>query len=112
MPYYTNEEISKMDKKEIKQNKLKRIKWIVKILNPIDENELKVGNYCSLKEIADENKFLPYDTWRNIAVGRSNIYEPFIKIEKDLERDLFYCVNNIENGSKEHTNTEAQSTTN
>ena len=43
--------------------------------------------------MSDDNSYLPYDTWRNIAVGRSNVYEPFIKIHKDLERDLFYCPN-------------------
>jgi len=91
MSYYTQKEIDEFDKKITKSNKFKRVKWVVCIKNPINKDILKTGKYCSLKEISNDNSFLPYDTWRNIAVGRSNVYDPFITIDKDLERDLFYC---------------------
>lgn len=91
MSYYTQKQIDEFDKKITKGNKFKRVKWVVSIKNPINGDKLKNGKYCSLKEISNDNSFLPYDTWRNIAVGRSNVYDPFIMIDKNLERDLFYC---------------------
>lgn len=91
MSYYTQKQIDEFDKKKTKGNKFKRVKWFAYIKNPINGDILKTGKYCSLKEISNDNSFLPYDTWRNIAVGRSNVYDPFIMIDKNLERDLFYC---------------------
>ena len=97
MSYYTQNQIDELDKSFKKINKFKRIKWIVNIKNPITNEIIKAGKYCSLQDIHKDNEFLNYDTWRNIAVGRSKVYDPFIIIEKDMERDLFYC-NNINDG--------------
>lgn len=89
--YFTQKDIDELSKLQKRNNKFKRIKWVVEIKNPLDKKLLGSKKYCSLKDMADDNSYLPYDTWRNIAVGRSNVYEPFITICKDLNRDLFYC---------------------
>ena len=95
MPYFTQNEVNDLPKDYTKNNKIKRVKWLVQIKNPINQQEIKMGKYCSLKDISNDNTFLPYDTWRNIAVGRSNVYDPFININKDMNRDLFYCPQEI-----------------
>ena len=112
MNIFTKNEIDAIDKKLKRGKKIKSIKWEVKILNPID-NTLDIYNrkYCSIRDIADDHSFLPYDTWRNIAVGRSKVYDAFIKLLK-VDEELFYSniLKNEDKGEQPSTSQEGEQT--
>ena len=62
---------------------MKNIKWNVKIINPMNEDELLHKLYDSIEHIHTEHTYLPLSTWKNIALGRSKVYKNFINIEKE-----------------------------
>ena len=61
---------------------MKRISWELKIFNPINNDVIFEKTYRSLEEIVNEYTFLPSSTWRNMAIGRGGVYEPFISLKK------------------------------
>ena len=61
---------------------MKRISWKLKIFNPINGDIIFEETYESLNEIVNEYTFLPSSTWRNMAIGRCVVYEPFISLKK------------------------------
>ena len=70
----------------MKSSKVKHVKWSVDFKN--DNHDSKY--YCSIKELADDNPLLNYDTWRNIAVGRSKVYKNFINLENVSHKKLYH----------------------
>ena len=75
---------------------MKKIAWKLQFLNPIDQTIIKSSNFNSLKDIGNQYTFIPFNTWRNIAIGRSKVYNRFIKLEKALvEEKQFNGENNI-----------------
>jgi len=86
MNIYTQEQIDSFDKKVLKSSKVKHVKWSVDFKN--DNHDSKY--YCSIKELADDNPLLNYDTWRNIAVGRSKVYKNFINLENVSHKKLYH----------------------
>tara|TARA_R110002153_G_scaffold10110_2_gene40416 strand:- start:1022 stop:1432 length:411 start_codon:yes stop_codon:yes gene_type:complete len=113
MNIFTKNEIEGIDKKLKRGKKIKSIKWEVNILNPIDDSSnIFEKKYCSIRDIADDHTFLPYDTWRNIAVGRSKVYDAFIKLFK-VEEELFYSniLKNEDKGEQPPTSQEGEQTT-
>lgn len=85
MNIYTQEQIDGFDKKALKGYKVKQVKWSVDF-----KNNLEPKYYCSIKELADDNPLLNYDTWRNIAVGRSKVYKNFINLENVAHKKLYH----------------------
>ena len=62
---------------------MKNIKWNVKLSNPMNGEQLEHKLYDSIEHIHKEHSYLPLPTWRNIAMGRSKVYNPFISVEKE-----------------------------
>ena len=81
------------DYKETKQlinegNALLNNKWRLNSLDPITGNVDKTYFFPSLKILANNLKSLNYDTWRNIALGRSKTYSKFFSLDKIEEEDV------------------------
>ncbi len=66
--------------------KLKHI-WNVSVLNPITAEEIMKSTHNTIDDIADKYKQINLNTWRNICMGRSKVYNKFIKVSKE-ERKL------------------------
>lgn len=84
MELYSQEQINEFDKKTLKGKKVKHVKWAV----DFKKNETP-KHYTSIKELADDNPILNYDTWRNISVGRSRVYGNFINLENVSHKKLY-----------------------
>lgn len=56
--------------------------WQLEILNPISGEVSEVLYYPTISKIADNVKMFNYDTWRNIALGRSKAYTKFVRLTK------------------------------
>ena len=62
---------------------MKSIFWNVKFLNPVDgKSILREETHPHIQSLADKYPHIPLPTWRNMGMGRSKIYEPFIQLEK------------------------------
>ena len=62
---------------------MKNIKWNVKLSNPLNGESIEHKLYDSIEHIHKEHSYLPLPTCRNIAMGRSKVYHPFITVEKE-----------------------------
>tara|TARA_R110002073_G_scaffold230162_2_gene391047 strand:+ start:10578 stop:11336 length:759 start_codon:yes stop_codon:yes gene_type:complete len=69
-------------------NALLNNKWRLNSLDPITGNVDKTYYFPSLKILANNLKALNYDTWRNIALGRSKTYSKFFSLDKIEEEDM------------------------
>lgn len=56
--------------------------WQLTVFSPIDGEEMLVQTFKSINEIHKKFPKINYDTWRNLAVGRSKVYAPFFDIKK------------------------------
>ena len=56
--------------------------WQLEILNPVNQEVVEVLYFPTISKIADNVKMFNYDTWRNIALGRSKAYQKFVKLTK------------------------------
>jgi hypothetical protein len=61
---------------------MKNTYWKVNILNPATECVIEENTFESITNVAEKYKTIPLTTWRNIALGRSKIYNKFITMEK------------------------------
>jgi|TARA_R110002072_G_scaffold88517_1_gene198934 hypothetical protein len=57
-------------------------KWIVEFLNPITEYTINKTFHSTIDDIAENYKQINLNTWRNICMGRSKVYDKFIKVSK------------------------------
>ena len=64
-----------------KTKKMPKKGWKLTSFNALTGATLSTSNYKSIKDIADKHKTISEDTWRNISIGRSNVYKPFFKLE-------------------------------
>lgn len=62
---------------------MKSICWNVKFFNPTNQELLKEERHTHIQSLADKYPHIPLPTWRNMGMGRSKIYEPFIKLKKE-----------------------------
>ena len=62
---------------------MKSICWRVKFYNPINQELIKEERHTHIQSLADKYPHIPLPTWRNMGMGRSKIYEPFIKLKKE-----------------------------
>lgn len=58
--------------------------WKLNILNPATNEVLSTETFNSLREISEKYKNIPFNTWRNISIGRSKVYEKFLFLKKDI----------------------------
>ena len=63
---------------------MKSIIWKLSILNPASNEVILTEQFNSLREISEKYKNIPFNTWRNISIGRSKIYEKFLFLKKDV----------------------------
>ena len=63
---------------------MKSIIWKLSILNPATNEVISNEQFNSLREISEKYKNIPFNTWRNISIGRSKIYEKFLFLQKDI----------------------------
>ena len=56
--------------------------WNVEVLNPVSNDVLSSKDFNTINDIAEEYSNINLNTWRNICMGRSKIYNNFIKVEK------------------------------
>tara|TARA_R110002126_G_scaffold165189_1_gene313054 strand:- start:973 stop:1227 length:255 start_codon:yes stop_codon:yes gene_type:complete len=63
---------------------MKSILWKLNILNPATNEVLSTEKFNSLREISEKYKNIPFNTWRNISIGRSKVYEKFLYLKKDI----------------------------
>ena len=63
---------------------MKSIIWKLSILNPATNEVISNEQFNSLREISIKYKNIPFNTWRNISIGRSKIYEKFLFLQKDI----------------------------
>jgi hypothetical protein len=66
--------------------KLKHI-WNVSVLNPITNEEILKSSHNTIDEIADKYTQINLNTWRNICMGRSKVYNKFIKVSKEEKKE-------------------------
>ena len=69
------------DKKEKRLTKSKN-KWKLEIKNVMNGDIEETYYFPSLSQLAVRIKMFNYDTWRNIALGRSKTYNKFINLTK------------------------------
>ena len=62
--------------------KLKHI-WNVSVLNPITNEEIMKSKHNTIDDIANTYKQINLNTWRNVCMGRSKVYNKFIKVTKE-----------------------------
>ena len=69
---------------EVKENaeKQPKGKWKLDLLEPLTKEVKQTLYFKSLTVLAKEVPLFNYDTWRNIALGRSKTYQKFIRLEK------------------------------
>lgn len=72
---------------------MKITNWKVSVLNPANKNVLEVKTFRNIEDISIHYPLIPLATWRNISIGRSKIYDNFIKLEKII---LENSINNKE----------------
>ena len=63
---------------------MKSILWKLHILNPATNEVITNETFNSLREISEKYKNIPFNTWRNISIGRSKVYEKFLYLKKDI----------------------------
>ena len=56
--------------------------WEVEVLNPINNNVISKSVHSTINDIAENYKNINLNTWRNICMGRSKVYNNFIKVNK------------------------------
>ena len=61
---------------------MKNTYWEISIKNPVNDDIIEKNNFDSIKECSEKYNKIPLSTWRNIAMGRSKIYNNFIKMVK------------------------------
>ena len=61
---------------------MKNTNWNVKVLHPVNKNVLEEKTFRNVEDVANHYQTLPLSTWRNISIGRSKIYNNFIRMEK------------------------------
>ena len=79
-----NFNVGRKVKKEGKKKKTTTIKnkWKLEVLNPITSNIEEEYYFPTLAQLAKRMTMFNYDTWRNIALGRSKTYTKFVNLEK------------------------------
>ena len=63
---------------------MKSIMWKLNILNPATNEVLSTETFNSLRVIRENYKNIPFNTWRNISIGRSTVQEKFLFLKKDI----------------------------
>ena len=66
--------------------------WKIEVYNPVNNEIIQSSNHSTINEIFEKYPKINLSTWRNIAMGRSKVYNKFIKVIK-----LPKTPNNIEN---------------
>lgn len=61
---------------------MKTNQWNVKVLDVRNGNVLEEHTYPTIKDISAKYNKICHNTWRNICLGRSKLYEPFFKVQK------------------------------
>ena len=56
--------------------------WKVEVLNPVNNTVIQSSNHRTINEIANKYNSINLATWRNICMGRSKVYNKFIKVSK------------------------------
>lgn len=56
--------------------------WNIQVLNPVSNEIIEQSNHTTIDDIYKKYPNIPLNTWRNICMGRSKIYEKFIKVKK------------------------------
>ena len=59
---------------------MKNTYWEISIKNPVNDDIIEKNNFDSIKECSEKYNKIPLSTWRNIAMGRSKIYNNCIKM--------------------------------
>ena len=62
--------------------------WKVEVLNPVDNTIIQTSNHPTINDIFNNYNTINLATWRNIAMGRSKIYNKFIKVYKVPKTEL------------------------
>lgn len=55
--------------------------WVLSIFNSKTGKLQTTEKFKSIAQIAKTYKQLNEDTWRNMSIGRSKVYDPFFKLE-------------------------------
>ena len=61
--------------------------WNVEVLNPINNEVLSSKTFNTINDISNEYSNINLNTWRNICMGRSKVYNQFIKIKKIFKEE-------------------------
>jgi len=61
---------------------MKFINWRVRFINPITKDILEEKIFPSIEEIHNNYSFIKLTTWRNMSIGRSRVYSPFLRVDK------------------------------
>lgn len=63
---------------------VKSINWQVEVVNPMTNQVVNSATYNSIEDIHKEHSYLPISTWRNVCMGRSKVYTPFLRVSKNI----------------------------
>lgn len=66
---------------------VKSINWQVEVVNPMTNQVVNSATYNSIEHIQKEHSYLPISTWRNVCMGRSKVYSPFLRVSKNITSD-------------------------
>ena len=78
------------DKGEEKDNRTIKIKNKIKveIMNPVNGSVDETYYFPTIKQVAERLPMFNYDTWRNIALGRSKTYQKFVRLDRLEGKDV------------------------
>ena len=62
--------------------------WNLEVINPVSNEVILSTTHNTIDEIYESYPKIPLNTWRNICVGRSKIYNNFISIRKELKKTI------------------------
>ena len=57
--------------------------WYLVVHHPLTGEILTTETHRSIRELAVAHPHIKEETWRNISIGRSKIYDKFIKLIKE-----------------------------
>lgn len=79
---YLNDEKKREKRVKDGEIKKKKNKWKLEVKNVMSGDVEETYYFPSLSQLAVRIKMFNYDTWRNIALGRSKTYNKFVNLSK------------------------------
>ena len=70
-----------VEKKSNAKKPVQKKGWRITFFDTLSGKKLKTEVFDSIKSLSKKHKQLNEETWRNVSLGRSRVYDPFFKLE-------------------------------